>query len=212
MDKVTICNFALDFIGQRRIASLDEDSVSAQLMRLYYDEALRTVLSEHNWNFAQQRRLLNRVPVDPTWEPVHKFAYNYPIDAIRVIGIKTPYGKISKSFDIANHIDRTVIYSNIPDAVAVYIAKIEDTNRFSPQFIQALARKIQCLTTVAITKSLDTAQLAEEMYRVELSRAMQADSREGRPLNSHSDAWNGGHPNNYGGWWGDNVENGFIGM
>lgn len=212
MDKVTICNFALNFIGQRQIASLDEDSPAAQLSRLYYDEALRTVLSDHNWNFAQRRRLLNRVETSPEWEPLHKFAYNYPVDALRIIGIKTPYGRISKEFYIAYHDDRTVIYSNVPSAVAFYVSKVDDPNRYSPQFVQALARKLQVLITVPITKSLETVQAAEEMYRIELSRAIQADAREGRPMNGHSDAWNGGHPNNYGGWWVDNIENGYIGM
>ena len=50
--KVQICNLALAHIGQKSVASLDEASVPATYLNLYYDAARDAALRDYNWNFA----------------------------------------------------------------------------------------------------------------------------------------------------------------
>ena len=50
--KVELVNRALSKIGQRPIASIDEDSASAKAALLVYDSVRREVLSSYSWAFA----------------------------------------------------------------------------------------------------------------------------------------------------------------
>ena len=50
---ISICNLALGYLGEPSIASFDDKRPGAEFCRLFYDAALRALLTEHPWNFAR---------------------------------------------------------------------------------------------------------------------------------------------------------------
>ena len=55
-----ICNLALIQIKQRTIASLDDDSVQAKLIKQQYEHAKTYLLAGYEWNFAITNAELNK--------------------------------------------------------------------------------------------------------------------------------------------------------
>ena len=53
MNSTDICNMALAYIGQGRIASIEEESEEAIQCSMFYDHLRRKLLSEHRWGFAE---------------------------------------------------------------------------------------------------------------------------------------------------------------
>ena len=75
MNSTDICNMALAYIGQGRIASIEEESEEAIQCGIFYDHLRRKLLSEHRWGFAERYvklALLNEKI--PGW----KYIYAYP--------------------------------------------------------------------------------------------------------------------------------------
>lgn len=54
MNSTDICNMALAYIGQGRIASIEEESEEAIQCGIFYDHLRRKLLSEHRWGFAER--------------------------------------------------------------------------------------------------------------------------------------------------------------
>ena len=54
MNSTDICNMALAYIGQGRIASLEEKGEEAVQCKLFYNHLRRKLLSEYRWNFAER--------------------------------------------------------------------------------------------------------------------------------------------------------------
>ena len=85
--KVQIINRALANLGARGIVSPDQNDKNANIMRDYWEESLRSVLSKCLWTFATKRVLLNALDEDPAWT-THELnnVYQRPSDCIRVFG------------------------------------------------------------------------------------------------------------------------------
>ena len=66
MNSTDICNMALAYIGQGRIASIEEESEEAIQCSMFYDHLRRKLLSEHRWGFAEVHLCLpGKMPCHP---------------------------------------------------------------------------------------------------------------------------------------------------
>lgn len=86
-DKLTICNNALDLVGQgNHIESLDEHTKEADLCKRNYDLQVERSLAKHNFSFARKdeviksERLLKEA-VSLPW----KYTYTIPTDVMKVL-------------------------------------------------------------------------------------------------------------------------------
>ena len=193
---VQICNQALLLIGTRPIASLDEPTPEAAYCNQFYNQAVLSVLAEHAWGFAQRRERLAEVQVPEGWRNVYSKAYAYPLDCVRSHYLMTASGteKI-QAFELAANNERTILLTNLAEAVLAYTAHIRDAARFSPKFAESLARKLQCLLVKPILKgNAQAVKEAEELYARALAEAKTADSKEGQPFNDPEESWLAGNP------------------
>lgn len=189
-----ICNMALVSLGMRAVARLDERTPEAIESARFYPVALEQTLRDYPWKFAQRRERPAAMDVPAGWAREYAFAYAYPNDALRLHYLIEPCGTKSKKFQVAADATRTIVATNIPDALMVYTAKVEDITRFDPLFVQALARKLQALLVVPLLKNTPSLiKAAEELYALEIARAKTADAREGEPFGDGPGWWNGGH-------------------
>ena len=194
ISKVDICNMALASLGQRAVASLSEHTPEAIAAERFYGIALEQVLRDYPWKFAQRRERLALVEVPEGWEREYAFAYAYPKNALRLHHLIEPCGAKSKKFQVAADATRTILVTNIPDALGAFTARVDDITRFDPMFVQALARKLQALLVKPTLKNNSSlVREAEELYAMELAKAKTADAREGAPFGDGPGWWDGGH-------------------
>ena len=140
---VDLCNLALSRLGDSAtVASIDppEGSAQADHCSRFYPIARDSLLEMHDWKFATRRAPLSELTVD-SFNWAH--AYAEPNGALRIISVldatqsaedeSQPYAAESGEDGAA------LIYTNLQNATARYVARVTDTTKFSPLFADALA-------------------------------------------------------------------------
>jgi len=140
---VKICNMALSHIGANSsIESLSEASAEAQACDIWYDFSRTQTLEANNWNFARKRLTLVTHADDPP-SGVWAYRYQYPSDCVMIRRLQNPSGDVADitPFEIEMDDSNTgkTILTDLDEAVAVYTFDQEDTNVFSPFFVEMLS-------------------------------------------------------------------------
>ncbi len=195
-NKMTIWNMALGFIGTRTVASEDERTLEAVQCKLYWDSARRGALRDFPWNFAQRRAWLALVPMPKGYEEQYAHAYALPQDMLHALRI-LPDGKEGASFGQSTQGEaeeggrfilvydserkQQVLLCHTARALLAYTADVEDVSLFDDLFIHMLARKLAAYVAVSLLKN-NAAKVKEleELYRMAVPSAVQADAGEGR--------------------------------
>lgn len=162
MSQIILWNKALARLGDTAtVASPDERSRQAELCRLFYDSARRSVLQMRDWGFATKTRALAEVLADDPSDKRWARTYDYPADAIHLwqvfpagsqpivphtsdaravdyLGDRLPEYKLDFEVGI-NYLNQHVVYTNVENAVARFTVDIVDTGRWSPLFNEALS-------------------------------------------------------------------------
>lgn len=159
--EVDICNLALGYLGDRgTVASINppEGSIQAGHCQRFYPLARDTLVQERNWSFATRRATPAGLEVN-----VGEWMYEYALpantlDIIAVIPSESviDYSALLYQGAVLSEVvaklqpqpytqesadDGTpIIYTNQADATILYVIRVTDTNRFTPLFINALAR------------------------------------------------------------------------
>lgn len=183
---VDICNLALSHIGQQPVViSIDppDGSAEADLFGRIYPMARDKLLEMHPWRFATRRATLARL-ADNELEGHWAYAYALPADALRPLAVLPP-----NSTDDLSAVNFTVelastgspaLYTDVEDAVLKYIARVEDTTRYSPLFVSALARLLASYAAGSISRNATMVQAQETYFAKEYLLATAADARSGR--------------------------------
>lgn len=152
--RIDIWNTALSNIGHKaNIADPDEASAEANHCRRYYPIALNTTLERYAWSFATRRVALAEVdnPIDH-W----MFAYGLPNPCIAVRAVLPPEctdDSFEQDYAIeADAAGDAVLYTNQEDAVLKYTTLVEDTTKFTPLFVMAVAADLSALLVGPIPK------------------------------------------------------------
>lgn len=203
--KIEICNLALGFLGEAPIADMDAQTPAAQFCKLYFRPALSELLREHPWNFATAREKLTPLEAPAAFAREYKCAYAYPALCLNLHFLIDEHGQKDRDFMLAFDVSRTIILSNLADAVAAFTRYVDDSTRFDPAFGMAFARKMQCMLVKPLLKNnTSLVKEAEELFRQALEAARLQDVRESRQIQDASSLWNGGHD-----LWADSVTKGF---
>ena len=142
---INIINRALIKLGQPPISSTRQEPYGP-LMSILYEDCKNLLLSDHYWRFA-----IKRVVLAPDEEkPISGFAYAYtlPIDFLTIYRFgdyyKTPnYSDNIIRSDQRYSIEGNKILCDVGDKLYIsYVAKVDDTKRFSPWFREALISRI----------------------------------------------------------------------
>jgi len=173
MTKTQIANIALAKFREGRITNIESttDPV-AVVMNDQYDHALELLLEEHRWNFAGKRVTLTKISDDPPFGWDHQYAL--PADCIRLKDVNGENVEASsKSFTLEGR----YLLTNDDTVTITYVAKIIDTNFFSPSFSEALAFKLSSLTCGRLTGDTELAIMLDKQYNYALSKAIHNDTK-----------------------------------
>ena len=137
-----------------------------------YDHAIELLLEEHRWNFAGKRVTLTKLAEDPPFGWDHQYAL--PSDCIR---LKDVNGEDIEASSQLFSIEGTNLLTNDDVVTITYVAKITDTNLFSPSFVEALSFKLASITCGRLTGNTELGIALERQYTVALSKAIHNDAK-----------------------------------
>lgn len=178
--RIDIWNTALSNLGHKAaIADPDEASAEANHCRRFYPLALNMALERFAWSFATRRIVLAEVdnPVDH-WT----FAYALPNPCIAARAVLPPEctdDTFEQEYAIeASDTGDAILYTNQEDAVLKYTTLVEDTTKFTPLFVLAVAADLASLLVGPIPKDpkkrMEMQQLA--IYYTGLAAAADANN------------------------------------
>lgn len=141
--EIDIVNLALSHLGEdATVSSIDppEGSAEAEHAAMFYPMARDTLLEMHEWRFATKRVLLALLDSD-----VFEWSYSYalPSGMLRALAVLP---ETSSAEDDGEDYDQQldaddvqVILTNCEDASLKYTARVTDTTRFPPLFVEAVS-------------------------------------------------------------------------
>lgn len=188
---VSICNLALNLIGQRSITSLSENTNSSRACNLIYDTIRDSVLRDNNWNFAgitEELTLMSGESI-PGWD----FIYVYPVKCLSVRKIiqegdtedQLPHPYVTP---LAPTSKQRCIATNSEYAYAEYTYQVTDPNLYDGNFIDALSCRLASSLALSIGGNAQLAKELMQTYRTLIEQAKLSNAREGSPKRNNYSA------------------------
>lgn len=179
---VDIWNTALSNIGHKaNIADPDEQSAEANHCRRFYPLALNMSLERYAWSFATRREQLAEVENSARqW----MFAYGMPNACVAMRAVLPPEttdDSMESPYSIEGDADgNLILYTNQPAAVARFTTLIEDTTKFTPLFVLALAADLASLLVGPIPKDTRKRQEMQQLAIYYTGQAAANDANNGQ--------------------------------
>lgn len=182
MTWVQLANRALMKIGARRITSLTEDNKGARACNEYYSLAMDEILAEHDWACATERQSLATLASDNL--TIYNYKYQLPQDpyCIRPIElIDEDYGQSDPPHPWLR--EGRIIYSDLENAVLVYIGRPADPTSFDIHFMEAVATQLAYLICIDVTGDVARANAMVGLTALAVHKAIGFDQGTGSDLN-----------------------------
>lgn len=185
--KIDIWNTALSNIGHKaNIVDPDETSAEANHCRRFYPLALAMTLERFTWSFATRRAALAQVE-----NPIQHwmFAYGLPNPFVAVRAILPPQCT-DDSFEQPYAIETDdngdlVLYTNQQDAVVKYTTLVEDTTKFTPNFVLAVAADLASMLVGPIPKDTRKRQEMQQLAIYYTGLAAANDANNGQQMDTY---------------------------
>lgn len=194
--QVQICNLALGKLAQDiTITSLTERSKEARVFSRLWDPMRDLVLADRLWPWAMkaQRLAVAAEAPMPGWE----IRYARPVDCVTVLAITDDQGmragrRLSRwcepqfrqchgiQFEQAMGTDGTSLLCDRAEAYLIYVARVEDPERYPAHFVDALACKLaeEGAPTIIGANGFSNKSGLKQLYQLALSQAAAHDFNE----------------------------------
>jgi hypothetical protein len=163
--KVQICNMAIGKIGATLITAIDENSKAARLCKLYYDDTVKELLEESSWWFARKRATL----ATPTGDPPDQWTYQYtiPSDCLKPLWLEAANGDKNTKY----RLEGSKIYTDLENAVLVYIYNLTDTSKFTQGFTMAVVAMLAAKIIYPLTNDRNREETFLKLAEIEKMKA-----------------------------------------
>ncbi len=176
--QVDICNLALSHLGEGGTVTAivpPDGSAEAAACARFYPIARDFALGHPRaaWGFARKRATLSLLEEEPTasWS----FSYGLPADCLRPLKVLLPEStdeNAVQKFDLeVNAGGLTVLYTNVEEPELVYVAKVTDTTKWSPQFVIAVSHYLASLLVGPISKDRKEKEVQLKLFAGALADA-----------------------------------------
>lgn len=160
---IDISNQALTKIGHFDfINSMDEESKAAQLINKNYKQVRDYVLRLCHWNFARKRVILAPSTVSPEFGSRNYFPL--PSDFIRLVSVNDDP---SLQYSIENN----GIFYDATSLNLLYIARIDDVNKYDPLFVEAVTARLAYVIAPGLTDSASSKKALIDDFNDSIIRA-----------------------------------------
>lgn len=172
-DATDLCNAALTMCGVNPIASLDEDSDQARLMKQNYEHVVQNEMSLFVWPFNRKNATLSRLasaPIDETWDA----AYQLPTDVLSLRAVEI--NGLSQTYSLVG--DTIECNAGTSDTLVATYSYRSDEATWPPYFRQLLIYALAVIVSSGFTEQPVRARELAAMYQDQLSRARHQASTE----------------------------------
>ena len=172
ISNVSICNRALNLIGQKTITALTEASSQAIKCNLIFEDTRNLILSEAWWNFATVEEVLSLISDAQTLK--YDYVYSYPALCLAIRDIYNEYTILNSKpgvYEVIDYEGVKAIATNIELAYLKYTKKIVDPSKFSLAFIEALVYRLASQLAHQLNGSVE---LADNMLQKSLAYVSEA--------------------------------------
>lgn len=161
------------------IANIDSPVNDKELVcSLWYDISRQTLLKLVMPNFAKKRKTVAKLDLTPPFP--FSYAYEYPVDALKIIGIG-PIDEKENNYTVENN----TIYTNVdyPEGMPLrYVGDVEDVSTMSPEFIILFSFYLASFIALGITQDLKKVQLIQAALPVMMVQLSSVNSQENKPI------------------------------
>ena len=192
MSDVGIVNLALTKLGAKTINALTDDTENARVANAIFEQVRDAELAAYPWNFAIRRDSLAASATTPAFE--YDLQYPVPSDFLRLYALydypvqfptEDPFFAIESD---AN--DGLCILTNQTAPLYIrYIAKITDSSKFDPLFVQALACSIALTLCDRLTQHQGKKEQIAGEYQNWLAKARRVDAIQNPPIPYPESTW-----------------------
>lgn len=177
---VSICNIALGNIGVDPITSSEfqaKSSTVAGLCDRLYEPLRDAVIEAHDWTFAIKRTRLPKLANSDSWGWSAQF--KKPNDCLRLLYV-TDHAVESPDGQIPWVLEDDKILANANALYIKYLRKVQDPNKFTAAFVQALAARMSMDLAMPLTNSASMMQTMAALYEAKKDEAKIIDGLQGR--------------------------------
>jgi len=178
-NEVKVANLALTKLGADRIISITEDSENARKVNAVFELIRDEVLRQHTWNFALDRRELNRLTDTPAFG--YSYYFQIPGDVLRIISAETS--------DIEFTVEGDRIATNEGTFYALCIIRTTDTTKWTTDFVTTFAARLAAELAYPIANSHTLAAQLMDIYIAKIREIAGVDSQEGSQNAIETTTW-----------------------
>ena len=185
--KVNICSMACTLIGANRVTDLDNPtSEEERLCYLWWDQALRETLEEHDWKFARAYSPNLAVAVSPNAEYDH--AYQLPSDCL-VLRYLWDTDALCQVKDSEYELHGTQILTDLDTVNIVYTKYDTNVGRYPTFFVQALIYLLAHYLAYKLSEKGQKAPEMRQLFELTLRKAIDRDQAQGNYPQTEEDPW-----------------------
>ncbi len=168
-----IANLALVEIGAKVIETLTDQSETARVMNVLFDQTRDELLEGYQWNFAMERQLLVSKTITTAQALEYTTAFQLPTDpyCLRV----TEMINSEEDWKVEG---RTLLTHN-STVTAKYIKRVEDPVQFTPSFITALYVLLASKAVLPLKQDPKAKIALFQIHQEMLNKAKANDGQEG---------------------------------
>jgi hypothetical protein len=166
---VDICNLALSWLAKAALTSLDDKSRAAELCKANYPFAVHAALEEAEWSFATDYGVVEAKQANGRFQ--------LPGDVVSCRACDDGGGTYEIFWELLK--DKQVL----ADCAALHYRAtflVTDPQKFTPNFIRAVAARIGADIALPLTESQKMEQRLETIYAREIKKAASLDSMQGK--------------------------------
>lgn len=168
MTEVDLLNQALAYLGEARVQSLTQNTVSAKYGSDHLRPSVEQVLRLHPWNSALKREKLARIAGENAFGP--KYSYQLPNEYLKLVRFND---------DVDDYrIEGKVIVTDADNVELVYVSYPNNFDLLDAVLVEAIATKLAFNISINVTGQVGDQARMLELHERSLARARTMDSRE----------------------------------
>jgi hypothetical protein len=179
--EVEICSAALNALGVKGIASLEDDSTEARACKTYYSLIRDRVLEDRVWSFAKKHYALSPDATAPIFGFTKRFLI--PSEIVRVHRVDNGDGDFRMAWEIFGE----YIHADDPAIYVTAVRREVDTSLYSPAFTLCVALRLATVLAVPLKENRQLKVDLWEEYKFELKEASGLDGSQGKSEATRSD-------------------------
>ena len=167
----SIANAALRILGERELASLDDKTKAARLLKERFADVRDALLRAIVWKFARARASLERDIAPPLWG--YSRQYTLPADCVRLISVDTAWGWTLEG--------RKILTDAFAPLDILYSRGITDPTKMDSLFRRVLAATLAVEIAEAMTGEASVLHMALDELSTAWGTAIAVNGQEGSP-------------------------------